>query len=99
MQEQRALERVSGQLLDGCRVTQARWLAALFSHSSQDLDIVMVRLDSLRAWFVRYVRKRKGAVKMLMTILEMRITCKQKCDRNAWELWIAECVVPFPKLN
>ena len=39
----------------------------------------------------KYVRGRKGAVKMCMTVLKMRITCKQKCDRNVCELWIAEC--------
>ena len=26
-----------------------------------------------------------------MTVLRMRITCKQKCDRNVCELWIGEC--------
>ena len=31
-----------GNLLEGCHVTQARWLANLFSHSSLELDIVMV---------------------------------------------------------
>ena len=34
-----------------------------------------------------YVRKRKGAVKMRMTVLKMHITCKQKCDWNVCELW------------
>ena len=38
----------------------------------------------------KYVRKRKGAVKMCMTVLRMHITWKQKCDRHACELWIAE---------
>lgn len=31
-----------GNLLERCHVTQARWLANLFSHSSLELDIVMV---------------------------------------------------------
>ena len=39
----------------------------------------------------KYIRKRKGAVKTRMTVWKMRITCKQKCDRNVQELWIAEC--------
>ena len=38
----------------------------------------------------KYVRKRKGAVKMCMTVLKMRITCKKKCDRNVCELWPAQ---------
>ena len=40
-------------------------------------------------------QKRKGAVQMRMTVLKMRITCKQKCirivDRGKHVL--------FPKLN
>ena len=38
----------------------------------------------------KYVRKRKGAARMRMAVLKMRITCKQKCDRNVGELWSAE---------
>ena len=41
----------------------------------------------------KYVRKRKGAVKMRLTVLNVCMTCKQKCDRNVCELWIAECVL------
>ena len=41
-QELCALENVIGNLLEGCHVTQARWLANLFSHSSLELDVVMV---------------------------------------------------------
>ena len=41
----------------------------------------------------KYVGKRKGAVKMCMTVLKMRITCKEKCDRNVCELWIVECAL------
>ena len=40
-----------------------------------------------------YVRKRKGAVKMHMTVLKLRITRKHKCDRNVWELWFMECTL------
>ena len=29
---------------------------------------------------------------MRMTVLKMRITRKDKCDRNLCELWFAECV-------
>lgn len=42
LQELRALENVIGHLLEGCHVTQARWLANLFNHSSLELDVVMV---------------------------------------------------------
>ena len=28
-----------------------------------------------------------------MTVLKMRITCKQKGDQNVCELWIAECAL------
>ena len=31
-----------GNLLEDCHVTQARWLANLFNHSSLELDVVMV---------------------------------------------------------
>ena len=51
-------------------------------------DVQPSRLDCHK-----YVRKRKGAVRMRMTVLKMRITCKQKCDRNVCELWIAECAL------
>ena len=27
---------------------------------------------------------------MHITVLKVRITCKQKCDRNVYELWIAD---------
>ena len=37
------------------------------------------------------IGKRKGAVKMCMKVLKMRITCKQKCDRN--ELWFRGCAL------
>ena len=39
----------------------------------------------------KYAKRRKAAVKTLVTVLKMRITCKQKCDRN--ELWITECAL------
>ena len=47
----------------------------------------------LHIWFVRNtnVRKHKGAVKICMTVLKMRITCK--CDRNVCELLFAGCVL------
>lgn len=35
------MENVIGNLIESCHVTQARWLANLFSHSCLDLDIVM----------------------------------------------------------
>ena len=37
--------------------------------------------SGLHAWFVRntLIRKRKGAVKMHMTVLKIRITRKHKC--------------------
>ena len=31
-----------GDLLEGCHVNQARWLARLFNHSCLELDVVMV---------------------------------------------------------
>ena len=40
----------------------------------------------------KYMRKRKGAVKMCMTALKMHITCKQKCDKYLCELWFVECM-------
>ena len=40
--------------------------------------------------FQKYTGKRKGAVKMYMTVLKMRITCKQKCDQNIHELLSTE---------
>lgn len=43
LQEIKALEKVIGDLLEGCHVHQARWLASLFNHSCLELDIVMVR--------------------------------------------------------
>ena len=36
------MENVIGNLLEDCHVTQARWLANLFNHSSLELDVVMV---------------------------------------------------------
>ena len=39
----------------------------------------------------KYVRKRKGAVKTRLTVLKMRITCKQKCDQNLYALCFMEC--------
>lgn len=36
------MENVIGNLLEDCHVTQARWLASLFNHSSLELDVVMV---------------------------------------------------------
>ena len=47
----------------------------------------------------KYVRKRKGGVKMRTTVLKMRIICKQKFDRRVWELWIAECALFRLKLK
>ena len=48
----------------------------------------------LRAWFIRNtLENAEGAVKMRRTVLKMRITCKQKCDRDVRELWIAECAL------
>ena len=48
----------------------------------------------------KYARKHKGAVKMCTMVLKMCITCKQKCNRNVCELWIAELrVVLFTKLK
>ena len=44
--------------------------------------------DQVFALGQKYVRKRKGAVGMRLTVLKMRITCKQKCDRNVYELWL-----------
>ena len=41
-QEIKALEKVIGDLLEGCHVNQARWLARLFNHSCLELDVVMV---------------------------------------------------------
>lgn len=41
-QEIRALEKVIGDLLEGCHVNQAQWLARLFNHSCLELDVVMV---------------------------------------------------------
>ena len=52
------------------------------------------RLYHQKAAFIlgqKYVRKRKGAVKMRVMVLKMCITWKQKCDRNVCELWIVEC--------
>ena len=49
--------------------------------------------DQVFALGQKYVRKRKGAVGMHLTVLKMRITCKQKCDRNVYELWITECAL------
>ena len=43
-----------------------------------------------RAWFVR---NRKVTVKMCVTVLKMRITCKQKCDQNVCESWNVRCAV------
>ncbi|XP_078373747.1 spatacsin-like isoform X3 [Oculina patagonica] len=39
--EIRALEKVIGDLLEGCHVSQAKWLANLFNHSCLELDVVL----------------------------------------------------------
>ncbi|XP_020621148.1 spatacsin-like isoform X1 [Orbicella faveolata] len=39
--EIRALEKVIGDLLEGCHISRARWLARLFNHSCLELDVVM----------------------------------------------------------
>ena len=41
-QEIRALEKVISDLLEGCHVNQAQWLASLFNHSCLELDLVVV---------------------------------------------------------
>ena len=52
-----------------------------------------IHLPASRLVCQKNVRKHKAAVKTRMTVLKMRITGKQKCDRNVCELWIAECAL------
>ena len=61
---------------------------------------VNVSVTALRLVCEKYVRKRKGAVKMRVTVLKMRITCKQKCDQNVKRIVVRGMrVVPFPRLK
>ena len=41
----------------------------------------------------KYVGKCKGGVKMDISVLNMHITCKHKCDQNVCELWFMECML------
>ena len=43
-------------------------------------EITTVTSQPSRLVCQKYTRKCKGAVKMCMTVLKMRITCKEKCD-------------------
>ena len=47
-------------------------------------------LYSLRTNGQEYIRKHKSAVKICMTVLKMRITCKHTYDWNVCELWITK---------
>ena len=42
---------------------------------------------SLHTWLLRNTSDNASAVKTHMTVLEMRITCKEECDRNVCELY------------
>ena len=61
--------------------------------NTSEVGRIREQLAALRLVCQKYVRKRKGAIKMRMTVLKMCITCKQKCDQNVCELWIAECAL------
>ena len=71
------------------------WMKMLPPKSAADQTISkFTEGQPSRLAFQKYAEKRKGAVKMRMTVLKMRIyTCKQKCDRNVCELWIVECAL------
>ena len=84
------------------------WLSVVPSSENKTLPISIMESDlvslkvitkicdsaqSPRLVCEKYFRKRKGAAKMRMTVLKMCVTCKQKCDRNVCEWWIAECAL------
>ena len=67
------------------------WLSAKVMIENETFRTHCIQPSSLVC--EKHVRKRKGAVKTRMTVLKMRITCKQKCDQNVCELWFAECTL------
>ncbi|XP_068741533.1 spatacsin-like isoform X2 [Montipora capricornis] len=65
-----ALENVIGNLLEGCHVTQARWLANLFSHSSLELDVVMSCIHLAQG--TRFVDTLDDHIQKLLKVKTMR---------------------------
>ena len=58
------MENVIGNLLEGCHVSQARWLASLFNHSCLELDVVLVRCSTI----YNQLREKGTTVKLLLAV-------------------------------
>ena len=65
------------------------------SRSASFSEIVIIHcFFSLHASFARNTSENaKVRLKTRMTVLKMRITCKQNCDQYLCEVWFAECAL------